>query len=443
MKSERVGQAWAEKKRRAAELGEKMTAMGPAWLRLVEGRWVVIEQAAQTIRRIFRMVTDGFGLSVIVKRLNAESAPVIGTAEHWCRSYLSKLTVNRAVVGEHQPHVGNGKGRRPDGPPIANYYPPILSEEEWYAARAALASRRSKPGRPSKAILNVFSGLLYDARDGGPIHLMSERSDHGPRKVLVSSQAVKGVKGSKYVSFPFLAFDEAVLKELKELDPRDVLPKGAGDAEDKAQVLAGRLTELDAEVEKLKARLETRYSDAVADVLERHETRRAKLAEELSHVRQQASTPLGETWGNYKSLYDVLKEAPDAEDTRTKIRAALRRMVSQIMCLFVAKESLRLAAVQIHFTNDGHRDYFIAREQARGNASATRPAQLSVKSVGDVLGQPPLDLRKRTDARALDKALTDLDLAEVMGIRRGRDTEGRNRRRREKARARRASKADG
>ena len=49
---------------------------------------------------------------------------------------------------------------------MPNYYPVIITEQEWFAARAAMAARRNKAGRPGKTTLNVFSGLLHDARDG-------------------------------------------------------------------------------------------------------------------------------------------------------------------------------------------------------------------------------------------------------------------------------------
>src|SRR5215831_10371704 len=38
MKSERVGRAWRDTKKRAAESGEPLTAQAPAWLRLTDGR---------------------------------------------------------------------------------------------------------------------------------------------------------------------------------------------------------------------------------------------------------------------------------------------------------------------------------------------------------------------------------------------------------------------
>ena len=68
--------------------------------------------------------------------------------------------------------------------------------------------------------------------------------------------------------------------------------------------------ELDLEIEKVKARLQARYSDAVADVLERHEAQRRGLSEELAQARQEAATPLSEAWGEWRNpvKYTTLEE---------------------------------------------------------------------------------------------------------------------------------------
>src|SRR5581483_9045534 len=94
MKSERVGSAWKEKKRRAAVEKLPLTARTPYWLKLVEGHWQVLESAAATIRQIYRWAIEGYGLSVITKKLNA-SYPPIGRATFWAKSYVAKILSNR------------------------------------------------------------------------------------------------------------------------------------------------------------------------------------------------------------------------------------------------------------------------------------------------------------------------------------------------------------
>jgi DNA invertase Pin-like site-specific DNA recombinase len=195
MKSERVGGAWQEKKRLAATDRVPLTKRVPCWLRVVDGEWEVIEDAAAAIRRIYRLAVQGHGLGVITKKLNVESVPPIGkgksASEYWARSYVAKILKNRAVVGEYQPYKGRGKKRKPDGPPIPGYYPAIIEEQQWYAARAALTSRRGKAGRPAKERINVFTGLLFDARDGGTLQMMN-KGQEGRRPTAGELQGCAG-----------------------------------------------------------------------------------------------------------------------------------------------------------------------------------------------------------------------------------------------------------
>jgi DNA invertase Pin-like site-specific DNA recombinase len=409
MKSERVGRAWQDKKRRAAENGEPVTARAPAWLRLVDGKWQVLKASAQAVRRIYRLAKDGYGSGVITKKLNAAHVPVVGRGGHWARAYVAKLLSNRAVIGEYQPYKGRGKTRRPDGQPISHYYPAIISEGEWYAARAAVAHRRAKPGRLAKRNINVFAGLLFDARDGGSVQMTNKGKKSGYRPLLVSYKAVQGVEGSHVTSFPFDTFEKAILSCLHEIDPREVLPQEDG-AEDEALVLAGRLAEIEADIEKLKTRLQRKYSDAVADVLERQEAIRQELAEQLAQARREAASPLGESWGQFRSLVDVLASAPDPQDVRVRLRAALRRMLAGIWCLFVARGAQRLAAVQVWFQGDGHRDYLILHQPATGGFQKKRPSSWRAWSLAEVTKAGDVDLRQAKYVREVERQLRSVQL---------------------------------
>jgi DNA invertase Pin-like site-specific DNA recombinase len=408
MKSERNGAAWKEKKRRAAENKVPVTARTPAWLRLADGAWEVIEPARDAIRLIFRWAIEGYGIGVITKKLNEAKVPVVGHAGYWARSYVAKLLNNRAVVGEYQPYRGRRRKREPDGKPIAGYYPAVVSEEKWFAARAALAARKNRAGRLAKHRVNVFTHLLYDARDGSSLHIADKGKKKGAGRILVSYRAVQGVAGSKHVSFPFLVFEQAVLSRLQEIDPREILPgeKGA----DKTLVLTGQLGEVEAEIDKLKGRLRQRYSDAVADVLERREDEQKALVEQLTQARREAASPLGEAWATCKTLVEALDQAPDEEDARIRLRSALRRIVDGVWCLFMGRGARRLAAVQIHFTGDGRRDYLVCYRPRQSNLGGRQGADLGVRSLADVAKIPGLDLRKADHARRLEEALLAVDV---------------------------------
>jgi hypothetical protein len=322
---------------------------------------------------------------------------------------VGKILANRAVVGEYQPYKGRGRKREKDGKSIAGYYPAILSEEEWYAARAALASRRGKAGRLSSGPLNIFNGLLKDARDGGSLHLM-DKGGKGGGKLLVPYNATRGIAGAKMTSFPLATFEAAILDCLDEIKTREVLPEAEG--QDKTQVLLGKLAEVESEIDKLKNRLQAKYTDAVAEVLERRAEEQEQLVEELNTARQEAASPLGEAWDECKTLLDALKRAPNLEEARVRLRSALRRIVENICCLFMARGRVRLAAVQIHFTGGKHRDYIILHEPAIGGAVGTRSARWSCRSLADNAKLGDYDLRRREDAVELEQILSHIDISE-------------------------------
>jgi DNA invertase Pin-like site-specific DNA recombinase len=411
MKSERIGAAWAEKKRQAAEHGVPLTARAPAWLRLVEGRWEVIDSAAQAVRMIFKMATEGFGLQAITRQLNEQGVPVIGKGERWVRGYVGKLVRNRSVIGEYRLTTGRGAERQCR--PLPGYFPAILSEEEWYAARAGLEARREQRGRPAKGVTNLFVGLLRDAR-GGPLHLAGEsRRDGTLYKVLVGARVQDGARGpGPHASFPYHVFEECVLGCLRELNPRDILPHNGH--ENKVLVLTGRLAEAEAEVEKIKGRMEAKgFSEPLADVLERQAAKRQQVADELAAARMQASSPLAASWGDYASLLDVLENAPNPDEVRTRLRSALRRITQSIHCLFLTRGRLRVAVVQAKFQGGARREFLIVYRGGTANKMVRRPAEWWVRSMADV-GPAHLDLSRPADAAKLERALAGLDWNELL-----------------------------
>lgn len=412
-KSEIIGKAWRGKKARARDGGEIVTKQVPSWLRVENGRFVLIPEAAAVVRRIYRLAADGHGITAITKRLNAEQVPPIGRSRHWQRAYIATLLSERKVLGEYQPRFGTGRTTwRPDGPPIPGYYPAVVTEEQWNATRHAVESRRHKGGRVAPR-MNVFAGLLKDARDGGPLHVIHKGPAWSAGPVLVSAQATFGAKGAKWVSFQYRVFEAAVLSQLREIDPRDVLPPpddGTGGNADRLMALAGKLADTEGRIEKVKARLLTDADiDPLVDVLRTLEADREKTAGELAAARRETAAPLSEAWGECRSLAEAVTGAADRADTLTRLRSALRRVVEEVRCLFVARGRVRLAAVQMWFDGGRHRDFLIVSVPRLNTWSATREASWHVRSFAEVADRDDLDLRKSKHVAALEKVLTSID----------------------------------
>ena len=340
-----------------------MTHRLPSWIEERGGTLHLIPARAATVKRIYKLAAAGYSATSIVKLFRAEE-------------------------------------------PIPNYFPAVITEAEWHAARGALAGRQFPPSRTSKYVF-LFSGLLRDARDGTSYYrqvagngrandaLVNRTEDNLPKR-----------------SFPLKAFESAILHLLAEIDPREVI---GGIAEpDESASLAGEIATVEAKIADLEAALLDGDSVSVAKVLRAQETKLADLKAKLAEANQKAAHPLADSWGETKTLAGILEGAEDETDTRLRIRAALRRIVESITLLIVPRGSTRLAAVQIRFIGGERRDYLIVHQAGKGNKDSRVPARWDARSAnwpakGKGRGHE-LDLRDKKDVADLQALMEKIDL---------------------------------
>jgi DNA invertase Pin-like site-specific DNA recombinase len=415
MKSERVGAAWANKRKRAAQ--EVVTRRLPGWIRYDEdlGKLVLIPDRAAIVRRIFEMVLAGKGVWVIAKTLNDEGVPVMGRKEFkgrlvaWSETVVYYVLISKATYGEFQLYKGRGsaKHRHAVGEPISDYFPPAIAKETYDAARGLLA-RRARPGRRGKHV-NLFSGLLVDARDGGSL---TYKHLKGRPHAIVPVGAKQG-RGSVWSCFPADPLDRAIRSELIEIKAADI--QGDDGATRKVEALSGRL----AEVKKLIAAWEAKMDDpdivdTVAAKLAELNARRKAIERKLAEAQREAASPIAEAWGEFRTLAG-LNPDDDTDELRTKIKAALRRSVKSIYCLFTGTNVNRIAAIQVWFA-DGktHRDYFVLYRRGVANRYGRKfEGRSGVRSLNDVVKLGAVDLRRPADAAKVEKALAVLDLEKL------------------------------
>jgi DNA invertase Pin-like site-specific DNA recombinase len=155
--------AWQRARDRARE-GKPGTRMTPGWInvpvtrdargRTVHGKAELIRDRAAIVRRIFADYLAGVGKETIARKLNEKGVPTWGVGKRrparWRHTYISKILVNRACIGEYQPHTtersADGVRRNPDGPPIVNYYPPVVDTETFNRVQELLAANRPVKG---------------------------------------------------------------------------------------------------------------------------------------------------------------------------------------------------------------------------------------------------------------------------------------------------------
>lgn len=205
-KGRRVAAAWAEKRERVRR-GEdaKLTRKAPGWLRWTDDGWELIEDYADTVRRVFQLTLEGTGEHAIAKALNEEAVPVMGRGKAWHRSTVAKLLRNPAVIGQLVPgHIefdANGKKQRVTEEPIDGVYPAVISEEDWLAVRALKDGTTTSPrgrGGTSQPIRNLFAGLAR-CPDCGATMTRVFKGKKGGKPKLVCTMAKVG-KAKHYVS---------------------------------------------------------------------------------------------------------------------------------------------------------------------------------------------------------------------------------------------------
>ena len=98
-------------------------------------------------------------------------------------------------------------------------------------------------------------------------------------------------------------------------------------------------------------------------------------------LKQKAAVPLSETWGEAKSLLNVLDKATNQSETRLRLRAVLRRMIDTIMMVVVGRKAYRLARVQIWFQGcQKERHYLIVYRKKVSNGKRIQSARYYVNS---------------------------------------------------------------
>ncbi|MDZ4063168.1 MAG: recombinase family protein, partial [Coriobacteriia bacterium] len=157
-----------ETKRKLAKDGVIATSQCPRWLEVRDGKFHVLEERAQLVRRIFEMYVGGYGRGVIVRTLLKEGIPAWNTRKPvWHESYINKLLCNRAIVGEYVAEFKTEDGRRGQEV-ITGYYPEIIDHALFKRVQnMAFLRKKGQRGRKGKRFANLFQKLARCSVCGG------------------------------------------------------------------------------------------------------------------------------------------------------------------------------------------------------------------------------------------------------------------------------------
>jgi len=416
-KSNRIGKAWKNKQDNAAH--KIVTKRLPGWVKCEDGKLVLDKERSALVRRIYQLAIDGAGAATIAKQLNAENVPVMGRAAMrergwrekeldgkklkmipvaWSNVGVNFILTTRAVLGEYAPYRTDRT--KETGEPVPNYYPAVIDEKTFYAAQAAMKTRAVVGrGRRGKHV-NLFAGIIYDARDGGPITYRHQE----PYGILTPSRAMQGL--AKTRSFPVEEFEDAILSELAELKASDI--EGKNGHKDELATLAGKKEEYEELLKTWEAKMsDVRIADRVAANLAKWTDELAKVNAKIAEAQRKAASPLSEALGGLKTLADLLAK-DNSDEMRLKVRAALRQCIESVHCVFVGTTTKRLAAVRVQFRDTKeHRDYLIVLNYVRTGPKERGPVK-GEWTVEDARWDKGQDLRDPEHAADLERDLTQL-----------------------------------
>ncbi len=297
-KSKRIRSSWDAKRKNIAN--KRLTARCPYWLKPAEGDqgFKPIPERVEVVKRIFQMSRDGIGTATIVKTLNTENVPRFSEKTNgWQTSYIQKILSNRAVYGELQLALQRDGVLTPIDV-VPDYYPSIMSKEEWHLVASARASRRTRGGvSKGKHISNLFSNLLYCGYCGGKMNMggyshvrANGRKTEG--RYIACSNARRGV-GCKFIQWEYGDLERLVLQFCKAIDLAQVLGLNR-DAESEINSAMLRREGIRQEIIKVTAANES-LLDALEKsgqggtpqmILDRMKTNETKLAGLLEEMKQ-------------------------------------------------------------------------------------------------------------------------------------------------------------
>lgn len=227
-KSRRIRASWDNKRQNITK--KRFTARCPYWLKPSDGDtgFNLIPERVDVVKRIFQMSIDGIGTATIVKRLNGENVPLFSPkSDGWQTSYIQKVLSNRAVYGELQLNLQRD-GVLSAYDVIHDYYPAIMSKEDWLLAASIREGRRSRGGvAKGEGLSNLFSGLLKCGYCGGPMNMsanMKKKANGEIRRTryVACSKGRRGA-GCHFIQWNYDDLENLILQFCQSVDFANVV----------------------------------------------------------------------------------------------------------------------------------------------------------------------------------------------------------------------------
>ena len=339
-KSVRRRASWQQAKKLASQSGKKITRKVPFWLSLPDkaGEFVIKPDEAAVVRQIFEWAKSGLGYLLISKKLNEQGikSPAGSTystertERGWGTSSVAHVINSEAVIGNL---IVDKKEVEPTV--IKGYYPAIIDESLYYAARPR--PTQAKGGRASPAKTNLFTHLLHCAYCGGAMQVDAGKKNGIRRSNMVCQN---GRRGFECVASPwhYEQFEEAFLTFVREVDVSTLVGRKHSTVplQQGLEEIRGRIADNEARRKALSNAIEEggplttlvrRLSELETQMIELEVELKVKSLELDEYLHSE--TRLSHGIEHIKELYEQIK-AEECED-RVLLRYAIADHIASIV----------------------------------------------------------------------------------------------------------------
>jgi DNA invertase Pin-like site-specific DNA recombinase len=338
-KAGRIGEAWSNKRNHGNTT--PLTARCPLWLNLprvdpsnkhAPRHFTVNKVRAAVVKRIFQDSASGIGIHIIMNQLNASKTPTFSSTGGWGKSSIGKILHNRAVLGEYQPCRRIGNKRIPEGEPIQNYYPAIISPDLFYRAEQSLNQRllHGKPiGGRNSSFNNLFGGILRCSYCGSSIHYQDKGKGH---KYLVCYSASAGKGCTVKTGWDYSHFEKSFVQfvydiDLNSIGSTDVESMAILEIENEIVGLRGTQAAINKQLDITFAAMKEEKLDYFVKKIKELEQQSIAIAKRIESKEKslealtQSSRNLSQSKEQIKPLLQRLKEFKNRAEASSKIKS--------------------------------------------------------------------------------------------------------------------------
>lgn len=416
-KSQRVKAAFENKRQMIREGRKTLAPSLPAWIdqhKTPKGEVnFVLNEHAQTVRRIFEMAAIGMGQRQIARRLNEEGHPTFRqSTPGWHQPTIASILDNVAVIGSCQPD----KAHRdlPDVTEVISDYFPAAVETDLYEKAQRMRRQRPSSGRKGNTFSNLFTGMVVCEHCFGAMAIKIGGYAKRPTKYLqcYNHQRRLGCQQGNR-SFRYQDFEDVVLDNLTEYAHSDLfhnraLEQEAAGLRNRIEQLPDRIRELNIANENLVEVLEKVGASNADKVIARMDANSAEqtglqseleiLRDELSamEARGHDSASVLSQLRDDRRIWPTLTDS-DQYDARLRLHKALRAYVS-----FISFDSIEQTFTVVLF--GGLRAYkFPNRENVRSANYRAGDIKPMIVDMTRLLQEVPL-AKTLADGRIIERS---------------------------------------